>query len=134
MDLKTPIFVKTENMYERKIAEDLDCGITIAMKVFGSKWKPCIIDSVNRGTDRPSGIHRYLPTASPRVLDMQLRELVQMGVLIKKNGNGFPLRTHYVLTTMGKSILPIIAHLDAWGLEHMEVVKKSLGAPGNRAA
>ena len=45
-------------MYERKIPEDLDCGIIVAMKVFGAKWKPCIIDAINRGYNRPRELHR----------------------------------------------------------------------------
>lgn len=41
-------------MYTRKKPEDLDCGIEVAMRVFGGKWKPCIIDAINRGKKRPS--------------------------------------------------------------------------------
>jgi DNA-binding HxlR family transcriptional regulator len=111
-------------MYERKIQEDLDCGISVAMKVFGAKWKPCIIDAISRGAKRPSELHREITTTSARVIDMQLSELVTYGVLSKKAGTGFPLYVEYSLTPMGESILPILAHLSAWGLQNKEVVKK----------
>jgi DNA-binding HxlR family transcriptional regulator len=113
-----------KKMYERKIQEDLDCGIIVAMKVFGAKWKPCIIDAISRGAKRPSELHREITTTSARVIDMQLSELVTYGVLSKKVGAGFPLCVEYSLTPMGESILPILAHLNVWGLKNKEVVKK----------
>ncbi len=105
-------------MYERKIKEDLTCGITIAMKVFGAKWKPCILTLIANGHGRPSEIHKQLPEATPRVLDMQLTELFEMGILSKSTGRGFPLFTEYYLTEVGESVLPIVDQLDAWGNEH----------------
>lgn len=111
-------------MYERKIQEDLDCGIIVAMKVFGAKWKPCIIDAISRGAKRPSELHREITSTSPRVIDMQLGELVTYGVLSKSIHPGFPLYVEYSLTPMGESILPVLAQLNAWGLKNKEVVKK----------
>ncbi|MCS3800978.1 winged helix-turn-helix transcriptional regulator [Niastella sp. OAS944] len=111
-------------MYERKIKEDLDCGITVAMKVFGAKWKPCIIDAISRGAKRPSELHREITTTSARVIDMQLSELVTYGVVTKKVSSGFPLYVEYSLTPLGESIVPILVQLNAWGLKNKEIVKK----------
>ena len=111
-------------MYERKIKEDLDCGIIVAMKVFGAKWKPCIIDAISRGTKRPSELHREIKSTSQRVIEMQLSELATYGVVSKTIYPGFPLCVEYSLTPMGESILPILAELNAWGIKHKEVVKK----------
>jgi DNA-binding HxlR family transcriptional regulator len=111
-------------MRERKIAEDLDCGITVATKVFGSKWKPCIIDAISRGYTRPSELHRYISDASPRVLDIQLSELYDYGVVVKDSTLGFPLRAEYSLTPLGTSILPILVMMNEWGLENMNFVKQ----------
>jgi DNA-binding HxlR family transcriptional regulator len=111
-------------MYERKIKEDLDCGITVAMKIFGGKWKPCIIDAISRGAKRPSELHREITSTSPRVIDMQLSELITYGVLSKTIHPGFPLYVEYCLTPLGESILPILAHLNEWGTKNKEVAKK----------
>ena len=111
-------------MYERKIKEDLDCGITVAMKIFGGKWKPCIIDAISRGAKRPSELHREITTTSPRVIDMQLSELITYGVLSKTIQPGFPLYVEYCLTPLGESILPILAHLNEWGTKNKEVAKR----------
>lgn len=111
-------------MYERKIKEDLDCGITVAMKIFGGKWKPCILDAISRGAKRPSELHREITTTSPRVIDMQLSELITYGVLTKTIQPGFPLYVEYCLTPLGESILPILAHLNEWGIKNKEVAKR----------
>jgi DNA-binding HxlR family transcriptional regulator len=111
-------------MRERKIAEDLDCGITVAMKVFGSKWKPCIIDAINRGYKRPSELHRYISEATPRVLDIQLSELYEFGVVVKDTAVGFPMKAEYSLTPLGASILPILLQMNEWGLKNADFVKQ----------
>ncbi|HEX2630217.1 MAG TPA: helix-turn-helix domain-containing protein [Chitinophagaceae bacterium] len=111
-------------MYERKIKEDLDCGIIVAMKVFGAKWKPCIIDAIGRGIKRPSELHREIASTSPRVIEIQLAELMTYGVVSRTIYPGFPLCVEYSLTTMGESILPILAQLNKWGLQHKEVVQR----------
>lgn len=105
-------------MYERKIPEDLECGIIIAMKVLGGKWKPCIIDAIDRGTQRPSELHRAITGASPRVLNMQIRELEEHGIIYKKLYEGLPLHVKYFLTEKGKSILPIVHAMDTWGQQN----------------
>lgn len=110
-------------MYKKKMEEDLDCGIQVTMKLFGGKWKFCIVDAISRGINRPSEIHRYLPEATPRVIDMQLRELEMHKVVEKKVYPGFPLKVEYSLTALGESILPIMQQIDRWGKTNSEIVK-----------
>lgn len=115
-------------MYERKIKENLDCGINVTMRVLGAKWKACIIDAIAKGHYRPSEIHRYIREATPRVLDMQLSDLLELGVVQKEAGEGFPLCTEYHLTRLGESLLPIVRRLEAWGNVHMDELRARLDA------
>jgi DNA-binding HxlR family transcriptional regulator len=112
------------NTYERKIPEDLDCGITVFMKVLGAKWKPCIVAAIHQGYKRPSEIHRYINTATPRVVDMQLSELEAFGIVSKQVHEGFPLRVDYSLTEKGLGLMPIIDSMDSWGYAHSEEIRK----------
>ncbi len=107
-------------MYQRKIPEDLECGITLTGKVLGGKWKPCIIDSIRRGIRRPSELHKDISEASPRVINMQLRELLDHGIIDKKIHPGLPLKVEYSLTAVGESILCIIDTMDKWGAENRD--------------
>jgi DNA-binding HxlR family transcriptional regulator len=111
------------NVYERKIPEDLDCGLTVFMKVLGGKWKPCIVDAIHQGYQRPSEIHRIIKAATPRVIDIQLSELEEFGIVSKQIYQGFPLRVEYSLTTIGISMLPIIGQMDKWGYANAKHVK-----------
>lgn len=110
-------------MYTKKIKEDLDCGIRIANKVFGGKWKCCILDAINRGINRPADISRYIEEASTRVVEMQLSELLFYGVIEKYSENVYPKKTVYKLTPLGESTLPILVVMDHWGLQNSEFVK-----------
>jgi DNA-binding HxlR family transcriptional regulator len=111
-------------MYTRKKPEDLDCGIEVAIKVFVGKWKPCILDSLRTGNRRPSEIHRSIPSASSRVINMQLKELENYKLVSKTVYPGLPPKVEYHLTDMGRSVLPMIKMMDDWGKQNREVVKK----------
>jgi DNA-binding HxlR family transcriptional regulator len=113
-------------MYQRKIKEDLDCGINVSMKVFGAKWKPCIIDAIAKGIRRPSEIQRTIAISSLRVIEMQLSELLGFGIVFKEVSSGFPLKVEYYLTDLGKSILPIISQLNKWGNQNKNLVKETV--------
>ncbi len=111
-------------MYTRKIKENLDCGILVAAKVFGGKWKLCVLDAINRGFVRPADICRYIDEASPRVIEMQLAELLFFGVIEKCAEDVYPKKTEYKLTALGESILPLLTQMDKWGTAHSEFIKE----------
>ncbi|EEF77083.1 transcriptional regulator, HxlR family [Phocaeicola coprophilus DSM 18228 = JCM 13818] len=76
------------------------------MGIIGAKWKPCLIDAVRERPKRPSELHREIPEAIPRVLDQQLKELEEHGIVEKKVYAEIPLRSEYSLTELGRSLLP----------------------------
>ena len=112
-------------MYQRKIKEDTECGITLAMKAFDGKWKPCIIDAISRGITRPADMQRMISEATPRVIQMQLSELMTAGIVTREIYDGFPLRTEYSLTETGKSILPVLDLMNSWGLKNRDQVLRA---------
>jgi DNA-binding HxlR family transcriptional regulator len=111
-------------MHINKIEVNWDCGIYIASKVFGGKWKCCILDAIHRGIARPADISRYIPDASKRLVEMQLAELLSYGVIEKQVEDTFPKKTEYHLTEIGKSILPILRMMDEWGLSYSAFYKE----------
>jgi DNA-binding HxlR family transcriptional regulator len=115
--------IKTISMYTKKMDEDLDCGIRVAFKIFGGKWKPCILDSINRGIVRPADIQKDIQIASLRVIEMQLAELLAYGAVVKSSEHSYPKKTEYEITPFGKTILPVIKQVDAWGAAHSAFVK-----------
>lgn len=117
-------------MYIKKIAEDPDCGLYLAMKVLGGKWKCCILDAINKGITRPGEIARSVQEASTRVIEMQLAELLFYGIVDKyAEEDVFPKKTEYRLTSLGESLLPILSQIDQWGLQHAQLIKEKTAEP-----
>jgi len=112
-------------MYEKKIPEMLDCGLSVAVKVVGGKWKAWIIDCIRRGVVRPSAVHREMEEIDPRIINLHLKELEDYGILYKKVYAEVPARVEYLLTDTGLSLLPIMDMLEAWGNENRHVVLRS---------
>ena len=108
--------------YEKKIPVDLDCPLRLTMSLIESKWKSCILDELRSGTPmRPSEIHKCLPEAAPRVLDIQLKELVEDGLVEKTIYPELPPRSEYRITDLGKSLIPIIDSMLRWGKDHYDL-------------
>lgn len=120
-------------MYERKIPLDIDCGVKIAMEVIGGKWKTYLLYELSKGSRRPSELHRLFDGASPRVINMQLKELERYGMINKVIFPELPPHVEYSITEEGKSIMPIIYMLEQWGKDFRsrmpEIMKKTESAP-----
>lgn len=111
--------------YEKKIPIDLDCPLRLTMSLIGSKWKSCILDELRNGESmRPSEIHKRLPEAASRVLDIQLKEMTEDGLVAKTIFPELPPRSEYKITELGQSLLPIIDSMIKWGEEHFEIFEK----------
>lgn len=113
-------------MYERKIPLDLDCGVRITMSILGSKWKPCILDELRENSKRPSELHKVFHKATPRVLNQQLKELEEFGMVRKTIYAELPPRSEYFITDLGKSLLPIVDMMNVWGNDHREQLENKL--------
>ncbi len=114
--------------YEKKIPVDLDCPLRLTMSLIESKWKSCILDELRSGAPmRPSEIHKCLPEAAPRVLDIQLKELLEDGLVGKTIYPELPPRSEYAITELGRSLLPIIDMMLRWGEDHYEIFEKKYG-------
>lgn len=110
-------------MYERKIPIDFSCPLRLTMSLIDSKWKSCILDELRHKALHPSELHRALPEAAPRVLDMQLRELADDGLVQKTIYPELPPRSEYTITELGRSLLPIIDAMIEWGESHRELLR-----------
>lgn len=114
-------------MYERKIPVDLDCPLRLTMSLIGSKWKSCILDELRNKSLRPCELHRIFPEATPRVLDIQLKELVDDGLVSKTIYPELPPRSEYAITALGQTLLPIIDSMIEWGNSNKELFEKKFG-------
>ena len=114
-------------MYERKIPVDLDCPLRLTMSLIGSKWKSCILDGLRNKSLRPSELHKIFPEATPRVLDIQLKDLVEDGLVSKTIYPELPPRSEYAITPLGMSLIPIIDAMIDWGNKNKSLFEKKYG-------
>lgn len=106
-------------MYEKKIPIDFSCGISVTLEIIGGKWKPCLIDAIHKGIRRPSELMRRNSGAGKRVLNLQLKELEEHGVIKKIIYPVLPPKVEYYLTALGESLIPLIGFMEDWGAAYM---------------
>ena len=111
-------------MYQRKTPVDLECPLRLTISLLNSKWKSCILDELRHKTLRPSEIHKIFPDATPRVLDLQLKELVEDGLVSRTIYPESPPRSEYALTELGSTLIPIIDAMIAWGDVNKDLFEK----------
>jgi DNA-binding HxlR family transcriptional regulator len=111
-------------MYQKKIPELLDCGLAVAIKVIGGKWKAWILDCIRRDIRRPSAIHREMNEVNPRIINLHLKELEELGIIYKEIYAEVPARVEYHFTEVGISVLPVIDVLEQWGNTHKEYIQR----------
>jgi DNA-binding HxlR family transcriptional regulator len=114
-------------MYERKIPLPIDCGLRLTREVLNGKWKAALLKAISLEIMRPSEITRLLPGATRRVINVQLKELEQHGLILRKIYPQLPLKVEYTLTTLGASIMPIIDAMDKWGDVNRSFLEQVVG-------
>jgi DNA-binding HxlR family transcriptional regulator len=118
-------------LYERKITPNLRCGLDLIGEVLYGKWKIRLLWFINEGFKRPSELQRKIPDASRRVLNIQLKELEEHGLIEKKIYAEVPPKVEYSLTDFGETLIPVLSVLGQWGDTHQErlrhLILKRLG-------
>lgn len=111
-------------MYVKKIPVSLDCGLHLFMEVMNGKWKISLIWCIYSGIKRPGELQRKIPKVSRRVLDTQLKQLINHGIISKIVFDELPLKVEYELTPLGESLIPAIKFTAQWGEDHREELEK----------
>lgn len=100
---------------EEKVAENKICPLEIAVNSISGKWKIPIVWQINEGKKRPSEFLRGIANVDRRVLNKQLNEMIENGILTKESFNELPPRVEYSLTEIGEKLIEILWQLNDWG-------------------
>ena len=97
-----------------------ECPMQTANRVFGGKWKPGILFRLADRTHRFGELKRDMPWVSERVLIRLLKELVDDGIVRRKDFRTVPPHVEYSLTDHGDTLVPLIRGIADWGLAHQK--------------
>ena len=92
-----------------------DCPLEATLAMIDGKYKILIVYFLINRTLRYSELQKLLPQASPKMLAQQLKELERDGLIDRKLYPVVPPKTEYSLTTLGRSLAPIILAIYQWG-------------------
>ena len=93
-------------------------AVTTTLAIIGGKWKILILYHLCAGTQRFNELRRLLPDITQRMLTLQLRELEDDGIVHREVYPQVPPKVEYSLTAFGKTLIPVIEVMDAWGKQY----------------
>ncbi len=86
-----------------------------AVELIGRRWTGAIVAVLlDGGPMRFSEIASAVPELSDRLLSERMKELEARGVVSRRAEAGPPLKVHYELTDMGRSLQPALSELRLW--------------------
>jgi DNA-binding HxlR family transcriptional regulator len=97
-----------------------DCPLTAAFAAVGGKWKLIIIYWLSQEELHFAGLQRRIASISHKVLTEQLRELEADEIVRREPRGAMPQPVMYRLTEYGRSLLPLVEAVRAWGRGHIE--------------
>lgn len=90
------------------------CPIEEVMRLLSGRWPTLLLYYLKDGSKRFSELKRNNPTVSHRMLTLELRKLVEAGVVRRTAHEGYPSRVDYALTPAGEALVPLIDALGDW--------------------
>ncbi|HEX4931544.1 MAG TPA: helix-turn-helix domain-containing protein [Gemmatimonadaceae bacterium] len=99
--------------------------VELALDVIGGKWKMPILWRLNQRDWRYNELHRDLKRVSHKVLTQQLRELEDAGLLTRTVHPVIPPHVDYAITELGRTAIPAIEALRAWGAKYRRAMERA---------
>ncbi len=100
--------------------ETPSCRVETALEILTGKWKPSILlVLITHGTLRFSELKRQLPNITQKMLTAQLRELELNDIVHREIYQVVPPRVEYSLTDYGRTLIPVLDAINAWGEQHV---------------
>ncbi|WPU97744.1 helix-turn-helix domain-containing protein [Mucilaginibacter sp. cycad4] len=92
------------------------CTVSLAMDLIGGKWKAVILYHLKTEPKRYSELLREMQTVTEMTLSLQLKQLEKDGLIVRKvYGKKPPVKVVYSLTDFGKTLVPALEAITAWG-------------------
>ena len=91
------------------------CPVETTLTLISDKWKVLIIRDLLPGTKRFGELRKSIGSVSQKVLNTQLRQMEERGLLTRTVYPEVPPRVEYALTELGHSLEPVLEAMRDWG-------------------
>lgn len=106
--------------------ENIFCPIRDILDRMGDKWSILILLTLHEnGVLRFGELSRNIPDISQKMQTVTLRTLEADGLIMRNIYPEIPPRVEYMLTEIGKSLIPHIQGLIDWALQNKKIVLTS---------
>lgn len=92
------------------------CTVSLAMDLIGGRWKTVILYHLKDGPKRYTELRKSMFAVTEMTLSLQLKQLEKDGLVSRTAyGQKPPLKVIYDLTGFGKTCVPVLEAITAWG-------------------
>ncbi|BAK37572.1 putative HxlR family transcriptional regulator [Microlunatus phosphovorus NM-1] len=102
------------------------CPINLSLEVFGDKWSLVVIRDMMFGNRRHFNV--LLANSdegiASNVLANRLQRLVELGMITREPDPSHKQKVLYSLAEPAIQLVPVLAHLGAWGRRHLPVSRE----------
>ena len=100
------------------------CPYATAQSLISGKWATLILHYLEDGPLRFNELERRMPKMTHATLSVQLKTLVNYGLVQRTQYESIPPKVEYELTDMGKKFHPVLEALRAWGMEYLSQMQE----------
>jgi DNA-binding HxlR family transcriptional regulator len=100
------------------------CPIDAMLSVIDGRWKGTILWRLLDGPKRTSELRKSIPGITERMLIRHLHELVQDGIICRREERVVPPCVFYSISKYGMTMLPVLEQICAWGRTHLARMEK----------
>lgn len=111
---------ETDSTLEERFGK---CPYATAQSLISGKWAVLILYYLEAGPLRFNELQRRMPRMTHATLSVQLKALVDNGLVERKQYESIPPRVEYSLTEMGRKFHPVIEALQNWGQEYIDFLQ-----------
>lgn len=95
------------------------CPYATAQSLISGKWAVLILHYLEDGPLRFNELQRLMPKMTHATLSVQLKSLVDNGLVDRKQYDTMPPKVEYSLTEIGKKFHPVLMAIQEWGDEYI---------------
>lgn len=106
------------------------CPFATAQSLISGKWAILILHYLEDGSVRFNELQRLMPKMTHATLSVQLKNLVENGLVERKQYESVPIKVEYSLTEIGKEFRPVMDALQEWGEKYIDCMSDKSNSAG----